>query len=141
MFVHVLHTIQHSCKIFVSCRNVEWYAERGQTPEFIRASRMPGIGKEYYLNHPEMYANDEIILHGAKQHIVPAKIPRYFDKIHETEHLEELGEIKERRKTRAINNSREKMKNTSLTIQEQLQLEKREKEDKLAIFKNREHYY
>ena len=124
-----------------SCRNTEWYAEKGQTPEFTRMSRMPGIGKDYYLNHPEMYANDEIIVCGAKQQIVPAKIPRYFDKMHEEQFPDLMDNLKQNRKQRAIDASRTKMKQTSLTIQEQLQLEKKEKEDKLKIFKERGHFY
>lgn len=120
-----------------SCRDYKLYAEKGQTPEFIRMSRNGGIGKDYYEHHPEMYDNDEIIIHGAHNIIAPVKIPRYFDKIHEERYPEILERNKEKRKQKAMNNSAITQANTSLNIQEQLQVEKKTKEEKMQIFKSR----
>ena len=111
-----------------SCRDTENYAKRGQTPEFVRMSRKEGIGKYYYEHHPEMYQNDEIIIKGSKQKIIPAKIPRYFDKQRELVNPEQMEKLKLHRKNKAIINQNTKMSQTDLCKAEQLKVEECAKE-------------
>lgn len=81
------------------------YAEKGQTKEFFRVSRMPGIGEIYYREHKDdIYKNDEIIIKN-KQGTISSKPPKYFDKLYEKEEPEKFKKIKERRKKQLKTNN------------------------------------
>ena len=80
-----------------------------------------------------MYENDEIIIKGSKEKIIPAKIPRYFDKQREKEY--DLTELKEQRKQKAINNQNVKMQSTELCKAAQLKVEMRTKEKKIKALR------
>ena len=71
----------------------EHYA--GRIPEYSTLSRRPGIGRTFmdkYVN--DMYNNDMQVLRSGKI----CKPARYYDKIYESEHPEEMAVIKGRRK-------------------------------------------
>lgn len=76
----------------------EYYATKGQKPEFMRVSRMPGIGEHYYRKHwQEIYARDEIIIKN-QNGAISCKPPQYFDELYKAEHPEEFKRIQEKRK-------------------------------------------
>lgn len=107
----------------------ELYAANGKIKEFMRVSRMPGIGEGFYRKHwQEIYANDEIIIKN-KAGIIKCKPPKYFDKLMEKEHPEEFKEIKAKRKFLAENQAKLKDQKTSIFRREQLKIEERSKEE------------
>ena len=105
----------------------EEYYKRGKIPEFVQMSRRPGIAKEAYKE--TYFENDEIIIKGHRERIQSAKPPRYFDKIYDLDHHEQMQKIKEIRKELAEAAQREEMSRTSLTIREHLRMKQRQKKD------------
>lgn len=121
-----------------SVRDREFYAKKGQTPEFIRMSRDGGIGKKYLIKHPEIYDNDEIITKTGRMKVVRAKIPRYFDKLTEEIDSDRIKELQSKRKENANTALENKMKQTTLTLADQLKNEKSEAEKKGKIYTKRD---
>lgn len=82
----------------------EYYLENGQNKEFIRMSRMPGIGKDFasteVLN--KIYENDEMIVKGHRENISIAKPPSYYDRIYDAINPTQMQKIKDQRKAIAI---------------------------------------
>lgn len=78
--------------------NAKWYYEsKGQTPEFTRMSRKPGIGMNYFLdNMDKIYQNDEIII-PTKKGSKAIKPPRYYDQLFDICEPEQMQLIKEKR--------------------------------------------
>lgn len=116
-----------------------YYARRGQTPEKCFMSNHPGIGKDFYLqNNKDMFFDGYILIKGAKEKIVKAKIPRYYEKLLETENTGLHECYKQRAQQQAENNEKVKMSQTSLTIKQQLEVEERIKRDKMLVFNLRD---
>lgn len=114
----------------------EFYFENGMSPEFIRMSRMPGIGLDFFTsNFQKIYANDEIILKGHKEKIQPVKPPSYFDEKFREMHPDEMMEIKEHRKIIAKEQNKLKNMQTSMTEKERLKVEERTKVSKWNTLK------
>lgn len=75
-------------------KDAQEYEQFNIEPEFVRMSRMPGIGLKYYEEHKhEIYSNDEIILKDGKKF----KPPSYFDDLYEKEFPEEFQKILDKR--------------------------------------------
>lgn len=107
------------------------YCSRGQTPEFIRMSRMPGIGHQFYEMHKgEIYDLDEIILKVGKEEVRSIKPAKYYDRLYDVEYPDDMKRIKQIRKEKGEALERIKMTNTSLTLLKQLELEERSLIDK-----------
>lgn len=74
-------------------------------PEFTRMSNRPGIGRDFYNKyHRDMYqpgTDGKIILLGGTE----LTTPRYYDNIYEQENPIHMKQIKEERKTKAIEES------------------------------------
>lgn len=61
-----------------------WHTKEGkQKSEFITMSTMPGIGKQYFLNHFEEIKQNKHILIKANDNVKVRKVPRYYRKIWE----------------------------------------------------------
>lgn len=105
------------------------YGIQGQQKEFFRVSNRPGIGWQYYQDHKEeIYEHDKIMIVNNKGvHYV--RPPKYYDDMYELENPKRMKEIKERRRIRSINQLRIKDTTTSLTRWEQLQVERKTKEN------------
>lgn len=102
----------------------QYYAEKGQTKEFVRMSRMPGIARDFYEQHKnEIYDLDEIILKTGKETVRAIKPPSYYDSLYDVEYPEDMQRIKEKRKELANQSKQVKMSKTSLTQLKQLALE------------------
>lgn len=115
-----------------------YYAKRGQTPEKNFMSRKNTIGKDFYLeNNIKFFEEGYIFINGAKQAILPANIPRIYNRWLEGENELQYEKVKERKKQAAERATRSKMVQTSLTLKEQLEVEERSKIDKMSIFRTR----
>lgn len=103
------------------------YGILGQTPEFCRMSRMPGIAKPYFDAHKdEIYKLDEIVLKTTKQKTLSLKPPKYYDRLYDIEYPEDMQRIKAIRKFNAEEAQKLKDRTTTLTREEQLILEERQ---------------
>lgn len=121
------------------CHKEKYYARRGQTPEKCFMSTHPGIAKEYYMNNSIKFFEDGyIMIRGAKNQIVPAKIPRYFERMLENDHPLMYEKHKAIKQESAEKNEAIKMSQTSLTIKDQLLVEERNKKEKMLIFNLRD---
>lgn len=105
-------------------------------PEYINMSRRPGIGMTRYQESKyDIYENDKILLKKALSDAVYQKPPKYFDKLFEEEEEEQMKVIKARRRENAIASRELKMTKTSLSYDEQLELEELELAKKIATLK------
>ena len=126
---NIAYTARYITKKINGKLEEEAYAE-GQQKEFFRVSRMPGIGEPYYRQHKyEIYKRDEIIIKNMEG-VISTKPPEFFDKLYEAENPEDFKKIKEKRKRLMKQNNRIKEQNTSLDQLDQLQIERRTKEEK-----------
>lgn len=74
--------IAQYCTKKINPKNEEAYRVWNVLKEVVHCSTRPGIGADYFKDHPddEVYANDHIIVAGrGSAHV--AAIPRYFDKL------------------------------------------------------------
>ena len=84
-------------------KDAKWfYDSQAITPEFVRMSRKPGIGYDWYLAHKDdLYPNDSLIvptLNGALQ----VKPPTYYDRLYDLDHPDVIEQVKEARKQSAL---------------------------------------
>jgi len=100
------------------------YGIMGQTPEFVRMSRMPGIARDYYeLHKDEIYNLDEIIMKLTGERSLSIKPPKYYDKLYDIEYPDNMQRIKEIRRTNAEEAQKVKASNTTLSQLKQLKIE------------------
>lgn len=97
----------------------KFYEEHNIVPEFTLMSRKPGIARQYFDDHPELYnqPNPEIIIStekGGKKF----RPPKYFERLFENENPELAEEYREFRKVMASNAERSRLSRTSLSAQE-----------------------
>lgn len=112
-----------------------YYARRGQTPEKCFMSNHPGIGKKYYdQEKTKIFQDGYIMIRGAKNELVKARIPQSYEKLLEAENDIVYERYKEQKQEAAMKEQARKMAQTSLTIQQQLEVEERIKKDKMLVF-------
>lgn len=103
------------------------YGILGQTPEFCQMSRMPGIARQYFEQHKEaIYKLDEIVMKVANQKTLAVKPCKYFDTLYDIEYPEDMQRIKYLRKANALEAQKLKDSTTTLTREQQLELEERQ---------------
>lgn len=73
----------------------DYWKAQGLEPPFALMSRKPGIGYQYLIDHPELRADDTIVISTDKG-AVEFMPPRYFRKKYKDEHPEEAEEISKR---------------------------------------------
>lgn len=101
------------------------YTNRAQYPEFVRMSRMPGIGREWYEKHKnEMYETDEMFVKN-KNGVLKLKPSKYYDRLYDIEQPEIIAKIKEARKEYAQAQKEIVLSNTSMTEKEYLAMQER----------------
>lgn len=96
--------------------------------EFTLMSRRPGIARQYFDDHPEIYEHQFINLSTEKGGIKFAP-PRYYDKLFDLESPEEMERIKEQRKKFAVEATKAKLAKTSISAEELLMVQEHYKAD------------
>lgn len=100
-------------------------------PPFTLMSRMPGIGRQYYEDHPDLHDYDSFSIPtptGGRR----IRPPRYYDKLYDLECPEEMEEIKKKRRRFAEEAEKFKLFQTSLSVYELNELSQRRFTDKMA---------
>lgn len=100
----------------------KFYEEFNLTPPFVLMSRKPGIARQYYDEHPELYNSPFINVKTPKggRKIRP---PRYFDQLFDLEQPGRMQEIKTQRRLVAERKMEIEMSKTTLSVDEYLQLQ------------------
>ena len=125
----IAYTARYITKKVNGVESVAYYGSKGQEKEFMRVSRMPGIGEGYYKKHwKEIYDRDEIIIVN-RSGTQTAKPPRYFDELYKKEHPKEFKELQRKRKKEGENGNKLKDMQISISRQERLEIEEREKDE------------
>lgn len=107
-----------------------FYETFNLVPPFTMMSTRPAIGRRYYDEHPAIYDTDKIHLKtpdGGRS----VRPPRYFDKLYDIDHPNELQEIKDIRRRVAQAAQDFKLHKTSLSIYDLEALEERRLETKM----------
>lgn len=126
----IAYTARYITKKINGAESEDYYAEKGQTKEFFRVSRMPGIGENYFHKHwKEIYDKDEIIIKN-KAGAIATQPPKYFDKLLKEISPETLERVKIKRKRRAKQNSQVNALETSLFELQQLEIAERLQDEK-----------
>lgn len=104
--------------------------------EFTLMSRRPGIARQWFDDHPDMYEYDLISLKTPKGGKL-IKPPRYFDRLYDIDYPSDMARIKEIRKSFALQETLEKLKQTSYNYLEMLQAEENNKEASIRSLQRR----
>lgn len=97
--------------------------------EFVRMSRRPGIGREYYeANKDKIYRDDAmyVMIDGKVQAVKPAK---YYDKLYDIDHHTELKGLKIKRTKAGELSLASELSKTDLTEEQYLIMKMESKED------------
>lgn len=115
----------------------QFYSDFNLQPPFVLMSRKPGIARQYYDEHPDMYDYDYINLKTDKggRKIRP---PRYFDKLFDVDNPEKLAEIKEIRKKQAEAAQIAKLSRTTLDPDLYLEVEERNLQARISSLQRKE---
>ena len=70
----------------------------GRVPEYVTMSRMPGIGYQWLMDHPEIYNYDDVAYFNHKGKLIHCKPPKYYDKIFDSIAPDYMKKIKDNRK-------------------------------------------
>lgn len=104
----------------------EWLDFFGVEPEFTLMSLKPGIGAQFYIDHPNCMDFDEISI-STDQRGISFKPPRYFEKLYDVDHPQsELPFYKKYdslAQKLAESNRQAKLSQTSLNYQDMLAVE------------------
>lgn len=111
-----------------------FYDLHGLQPEFTVMSRKPGIAKQYFYDHPDIYKYEFINIPTDKGGI-KFRPPKYFDRLHELAYPDEMKSIKESRKMIAEDAKKLKLSLTNLSYLDMLKVEE---DNKLASIKSLE---
>ncbi len=110
-------------------KEAEFYGKFNVEPEFTVCSRRPGIARNYFDLHPDIYSKSYISIPTEKGGL-KVYPPRYFDKLYDLENPEEMEMIKKNRLKVAQAATAAKLKNTSLSYLEMLEVEERNEKAK-----------
>lgn len=115
----------------------QFYSDFNLEKPFVLMSRKPGIARQYYDDHPDIYEYDYINLSTDKggRKVRP---PRYYDKLFDLEQPEKLAEIKliRRRQAEALEAAR--LAATTLHPEEYAELQERALVSRLSSLKRKE---
>ena len=113
----------------------DFYRQYNMVPEFVRMSRRPGIGLEYYNEHrDDIYETDELIF-STKKGGMKTRPPRYFDKLYEQECPELFQNLKQQRVSYAEKLQKLKVENSDLDYYSLLEKEEEAKENQTKSLK------
>lgn len=112
----------------------EFYQMHNIEPPFSLMSRKPGLGRQYYDDHPDLYDFDYINVStpdGGRKF----RPPKYFDRLHELDAPELTAEMKEHRRKLAEEQKKARMAQTDLSYSDLLAVEGRVLESKIKSMK------
>lgn len=119
-------------------KEAEFYDKHNIQPEFTLMSRKPGIARDYYDEHPDLFDYEKINIStpkGGKSF----RPPRYFEKLFELDQPLRSAELKEMKKRMAIESQKAKLVHTSLTGDELLEVEEAAQVNKLKSLRRSLH--
>lgn len=105
-------------------KEAKFYSDFNIQPEFTLMSRKPGIARQYYDDHPDLYKKEYINVSTEKGGL-KFKPPRYFDKLYDLENPEEMQVIKDIRQKLAVEAQKAKLQRTSLSPEHFLEVQER----------------
>lgn len=111
-------------------KEANFYSDFNIQPEFTLMSRKPGIARQYYDDHPDIYKKEYINVSTEKGGL-KFKPPRYFDKLYDLENPEEMQAIKDIRQKLAVEAQKAKLQRTSLSPEHFLEVQERTFENKI----------
>nr|WBW04067.1 replication protein [Microviridae sp.] len=102
----------------------EFYENFNIVPEFSLMSRRPGIARQYYEDHPDLYEHEFINISTEKggRKFRP---PKYYDKLFDLDCPEESAKLKDVRQKMAAEAQKAKLQKTTLSYLDQLAVEER----------------
>ena len=102
----------------------EFYENFNIVPEFSLMSRKPGIARQYYEDHPDLYEHEFINISTEKggRKFRP---PKYYDKLFDLDCPEESAKLKAVRQKMAAEAQKAKLQKTTLSYLDQLAVEER----------------
>lgn len=103
-------------------RDRQAYENLNLEPEFVRMSRKPGIGHQYYVDHPDLY-NHEYINLKTDTGGLKFRPPRYYDMLFDIDYPGELEQAKAVRRRLAAAAEEAKDLRTSLDRYDRLEIE------------------
>lgn len=112
----------------------QFYTDFNIEPPWSLMSRRPGIGRQYYDDHPDLYEFEYINVStptGGRKF----RPPKYFDKLYDVEYPEESAQLKAIRQKMAEEAKKAKLEKTSLSYLELLQVEENAKLDAVKKLK------
>lgn len=118
------YTARYVIKKQLCLNGVDFYQRFGMVRPFTFMSLKPAVGKRYFDDHPDIYDWDSVPLptpDGCKL-VFP---PRYFDKLYDIDHADELAEIKAMRRFVSDSAQRLKLQRTSLNLYDFLEMSER----------------
>lgn len=115
-------------------KEADFYTKFNIQPEFTLMSRKPGIARQYFDDHPDIYKYDFINVKTEKGGL-KFRPPRYFDKLYDVEHSDELQTIKDIRKKLAIEAQKAKLQRITVSPDELLAIEERSFERKIKTLR------
>lgn len=112
----------------------QFYSDFNIEPPFSLMSRKPGIARQWYDDHPDLYDFEYINVKtptGGRKF----RPPKYFDKLYDLDHPDESAEIKAIRQKMAEEAKKAKLSQTSVSYLELLQIEENAKLDSIKKLK------
>lgn len=103
-------------------QEADFYDKFSLEPPFTLMSRKPGIARQYFDDHPDIYNFDFINIStpkGGKKF----KPPRYFDQLYDIDYPDEMSKIKASRRIIAEERSKLSLSNTDLSYLDYLQVQ------------------
>lgn len=111
-------------------------SDNGLVEEFVRMSRRPGIGRQFYEDHKEkMYLNDFMGFYPTQNGPIKLKPVKYYDKLFDVDEHETMELIKKRRREEAKRANELLMSQTSVSSSDYRAILEREKQSKAALLK------
>jgi len=100
----------------------QFYEDFNLQPEFVRMSRRPGLARQYYDDHPDLYQHEYINL-STDVGGLKFRPPRYYDKLYDLDFPDQMEQVKAVRKRLAAAQESAKAQRTNLEYYERLAVE------------------
>lgn len=113
---------------------VDFYEMFNLEPPFLRMSRRPGIGRQYFDEHPDLYNSNSIYV-ATPEGGLKFSPPKYFDRLLEEYDPEQYADLKETRARMAVEHEKLVLSNTDLEKYSYLAMEDEKLRSKVISLK------